>query len=91
MPDVVADVTFELLQLHSEAILEGLPEKHELRAKIQTKLIAADVVRRYVQMVPPEKAKTDWSKLVPLLVPVVLLILAIISSLLGVDWKAALI
>lgn len=89
MADAVADATFELVERHHEAILTLLPEGR-LRDALQTEMASARLVRRYISQQPPEKTKTDWAKLVTLLAPLLTLVVIIIASLLGIDWRGAL-
>lgn len=86
-PDAVSDAAFELLERHNEAIIELLPEKSPLRNRLQTDVASLRLVRRYVAQLPPDKAKTDWPKLLTLFFPAILLIVTIIAEFLGIDWR----
>lgn len=86
-PDAVGDAVFDLVQLHSKTLIELLPEGHERRGELQTEMVSVKLVRRYVAQLPPDKAKTDWVKLVGLFVPILTLLAIIVAELLGIDWK----
>ena len=87
MADAAGDATFEIVQVHHEALLTLLPERSPLRDKLQTEMASARLVRRYLAQQPPEKVKTDWAKLVTLLAPLLTLLFVIVASLLGIDWR----
>lgn len=86
-PDAVGEATFELLERHNEALQELLPEKHPMRGRLQTDVASLRLVRRYVAQLPPDKAKTDWGKLLTLAFPTLTLLAIIVAELLGIDWR----